>query len=559
MLQSVRVAAFAAACAMLVAGVAGAQPAAAPATGSTPSFAIFSYAVKGNTLLATEEVEAAVYPFLGENKTLADAEAARSALERRFQARGFLSVVVSLPPQELKDDEVVLEVVQAEVGRLRVTGATAFLPSRIAAGVPSLAPGQVPNFERVQEELATLQAQPDLRLTPVVTAGRTPDRIDVELKVEDKLPLHGHVEANSRQSFNTDRGRVDASVRYDNLFQRGHSASATWIVAPTDVEQSNTLVFGYSLPLGTGPDASRLSASVVDSNSSTPSSLGGSTVVRGEQLGLRWRQPLRTAEAGVARGWSLGLDLKNNRDRTRLGSGLETGGNALRYAAFSVGFDQFAAGDDAVQTGWDTSLVFGASGLNAREVDCNGRVLDQFACKRFGATPGFELLKFNVQQRRPLWRGVAALSGWTLAWRVQGQFAAHPLSSGEQIGAGGLDSVRGYYEYEQVGDSGLVGSVEVGSPAWAPWTGASLNGVAYVEGARLRVNEALPGEVADVRMRSIGFGLRLTARQGLRLNLDVALPLATTLKADSAGALQAASGQDSRNDVRVDLSLRQSF
>jgi hemolysin activation/secretion protein len=555
-MKGTRVAAFAAACAALLFASATALAQGIP---STPSFAIFSYAIKGNTLLAAEEIEAAVYPFLGENKTLADAEAARAALERRFQTRGFLSVVVTLPPQELKDDEVVLEVVQAEVGRLRIAGATAFLPSRIAAGVPSLAPGQVPNFERVQEELATLQAQPDLRLTPVVTAGRTPERIDVELKVEDRLPLHGHVEANSRQSFNTERGRLDASLRYDNLFQRGHSLSASWIVAPTDIDQSNTLVFGYSLPLAAGPEGARLSASYVDSDSSTPSSLGGGTVVRGEQLGLRWRQPLRSAETGVSRGWSLGLDLKNSRDRTRLGNGIETGGNALRYAALQAGFDQFAASETGVQTSWDLGLVLGPSGINQREVDCNGRRLDQFACKRFGATPGFELAKFNVAQRRPLWRGVPALVGWTLAWRLQGQLAAHPLASGEQIGAGGLDSVRGYYEYEQVGDSGLVGSVEIGTPAWAPWTGAALNGIAFVEGARLRVNEALPGEVADVRLRSVGFGLRLTARQGLRLNLDVALPLATTLKADSAGSLQAASGQDSRNDVRVDLSLRQSF
>jgi hemolysin activation/secretion protein len=558
-MRATRVAAFAAACLLaFAAGTAWAQAQPTPAgVPTTPSFSIFSFAVRGNTLLGQEEIEAAVYPFLGEGRTLADAEGARAALERRYQARGFLTVVVTLPPQELADDEVRLEVTEARVGQRRIVGATAFLPSGIAAGLPSLVAGEAPNFERVQEELAALQgAAPDLKLTPVVTAGRTPDRIDIEIKVEDKLPLHGHLEANSRQSFNTDRGRLDASLRYDNLWQQRHSASLVWIVAPTATDQSNTVVAGYALPIGRGAQAARLSFSAVSSDSATPSSLGGSTLVRGEQFGLRWRQGLATPVAGLVRGWSLGLDAKNNRDSTRTGSGIATGSGALRYAVLSAGFDEFRASEDGTQTNWDVGLALGPAGLNRRQVECNGRPNDQFACKRFGAEPGFELLKFNLAQRGALpW----APRGWTLAWRVQGQLADAPLASGEQVAAGGVDSVRGYLEYEQVGDSGLVGSVEVGMPAWAPWRGATLNAVAFIDGAVLRVNRALPGEVPNVRLRSLGFGLRLGSSQGLRAQLDVAVPLATTLKADSNGTLQGSSGPGSANELRVDLSLRQSF
>lgn len=571
-MKGVRVAAFAAAWAIgtMAALSATSGPAAAqgPAPGagggaasSAPAgalrFAIHSFAVVGNTVLAPEEVEDAVYPFLGDAQTLADAEGARAALERRLQARGFLSVVVTLPPQELTNNEVRLEIVEARVGQRRVTGATAFLPSGIAAGLPSLAPGTVPDFERLQDELAALQgAAPDLKLTPVVAAGRVPSEIDVEIRVEDRLPLHGHAEANTRQSFNTERGRLDASLRYDNLWQRRHSASLLWIVSPTATDQADTLVAGYSLPVGTGAQAARLSFSLVGSDSATPSSLGGATVVRGEQFGLRWRRGVATPVAGLARGLSLGLDLKNNRDRTAVGSGITTGTGSLRYAVLSAGFDEFMQSEDGTQTSWDIGLALGPKGINRRTVACNGRPSDQFACKRFGAEPGFELLKFSATQRGPL---PFAPRGWTLAWRLQGQLAADPLASGEQIGAGGLDSVRGYHEYEQVGDAGFAGSLEVGAPGWTPWRGATLQAVAYLDGAVLRTHRALPGEAPNARLRSVGLGLRLGAAAGLRAQLDVAVPLATTLKADSAGTLQSASGPGSANELRVDFSLRQSF
>jgi hemolysin activation/secretion protein len=571
-MKGVRVAAFAAAWAIgtMAALCVSSGPAAAqgPAPGagggaatSAPAgalrFAIHSFAIAGNTVLGPEEVEDAVYPFLGDDKTLADAEGARAALERRLQARGFLSVLVTLPPQEVKDREVRLEIVEARVGQRRITGATAFLPSGIAAGVPSLTPGRVPNFERVQDELAALQAEaPDLKLTPVVAAGRVPTEIDIEVKVEDRLPLHGHAEANTRQSFNTTRGRVDAALRFDNLWQRRHSASLLWIVSPRETDQSNTLVAGYALPQGRGPEAARWSFSLVSSDSSTPSSLGGATVVRGEQLGLRWRRGVATPVAGLARGLSLGGDFKNNRDRTAVGSGITTGTGSLRYAVLSAGFDESFLSDDGMQTSWDIGLALGPSGINRRAVACNGRPADQFACKRFGAEAGFEVLKFNLSQRLAL---PFAPRGWALAWRLQGQLAADPLASGEQIGAGGLDSVRGYHEYEQVGDAGFVGSLEVGAPGWALWRGATLNAVAYLDGAILRTHRALPGEVPNARLRSIGLGLRLAAAPGLRAQLDVALPLATTLKADSNGTPQAASGPGSNNELRVDFSLRQNF
>ncbi len=48
-------------------------------------FDVFEYRVLGNTVLPTQAVERAVYPHLGEKRTLKDVDAARVALEKAYR------------------------------------------------------------------------------------------------------------------------------------------------------------------------------------------------------------------------------------------------------------------------------------------------------------------------------------------------------------------------------------------------------------------------------------------------------------------------------------------
>jgi hemolysin activation/secretion protein len=118
--------------------------------------------VAGNTVLPVRDIERAVYPHLGEKKTIANVEAAREALEKTYHSGGYLTVFVTIPEQKVEAGIVHLQVVQGEVSRLRVTGARYYSLNEIKARVPELAEGKVPYFPEVQEQLASL--------------GRTADR-----------------------------------------------------------------------------------------------------------------------------------------------------------------------------------------------------------------------------------------------------------------------------------------------------------------------------------------------------------------------------------------------
>jgi hemolysin activation/secretion protein len=493
----------------------GAPESAQPVT--EPRFDILAYVVEGDTVLGTAAIERAVYPFLGPGKTAADAEGARKALEKAYQDAGFLSVNVVLPAQRVDNAhrELRLQVAQAPVDRLRITGAQFSLPSRIREALPSLAPGVVPNFNDMQEELGQLsRASADREITPIIAAADRPGAMNVELKVQDKLPLHYSVELNNKQSQNTRAGRLEASINYDNLFQRGHSIGLNWFYSPYRPREANILSLAYQLPLG-GP-GDRLSLSVVHSDSNTPTPLGGATVSRGDTLRLRWRDALPGLD-GLDHALAWGITVRSLQDSNQSVAGFTVAAPSLRYPTFNIGYELDlsgpAVGDVAGRsTRLQADLTVSLSGLSGRNVDCYGAVQDQFGCKRSGAQPGFQVLGLGLTHREPF-------GGWSLNTRLQAQLADAPLIPSEQVVYGGFDSVRGYDEGEQAGDLGAALRLELQTPGWAPRERFALRALAFYDRATVRKLEPLPSEQATAHIASAGLGLTLESSFGLRASL----------------------------------------
>lgn len=123
-----------------------------------PLFDVYEYVIEGNSLLSDALVERLVAPYMGPGRRFADIEGARSALEKAYQDAGYLSVLVSLPNQRVDAGEVTLTVVEAPVERLNVSGAAHTRPQLIREALPALAPGQVPHFPSVQQQIADAQS-----------------------------------------------------------------------------------------------------------------------------------------------------------------------------------------------------------------------------------------------------------------------------------------------------------------------------------------------------------------------------------------------------------------
>jgi hemolysin activation/secretion protein len=485
------------------------QPAAESAAQSEAKFDVLEYQIEGNTVLAAIEIERAVYPHLGSGKTIKDVEAARTALEKVYHDGGFLSVLVDIPEQKVDSGIVRLRVTEGSVGRVRVVGSRYYSLGYIKEKAPSLATGNVPNFGQVQKELAQLNRTADRRVNPVLKPSKTPGKVDIDLKVEDKFPLHADVELNNRYSANTTRTRLAASLRYDNLFQREHSVSLQAQVAPQKPSETQVLSGTYVAPL---PNSNTMLAAYAVNSKSDVAAVGALNVVgRGTILGLRAISPLR-ARQKFYHSVTFGIDYKRFRDSVNL-IGADTVNTPISYVPMLAQYS-------ATQTGEGSTTQFGVT-LNFALRGVLGNNDDEFENKRFNATANYAYLRGEFSRLQALPYGL------NLFGKLDGQLATGPLISNEQFAVGGADGVRGYVESEALGDVGLRGELELRKPFDLQERLKVLDesyALAFIDGAHLRVRDPLPGQTQRFTLSGAGVGLRAKAYKHLTLAMDVAYP-----------------------------------
>ncbi|MHB1188785.1 MAG: ShlB/FhaC/HecB family hemolysin secretion/activation protein [Thiobacillus sp.] len=497
-------------------------------------FDLFEIRVEGNTVLPAVSVEKAVYPHLGENKRIEDVEAARTALEKAYHDGGYLTVFVDIPEQQVQAGVVRLRVTEGRVERLRVTGSRYFSQGRIREKTPDLAEGSVPYFPDVQKQLAAVNRGGDRRVTPVLRPGRSPGKVEVDLKVDDQFPLHGTVELNDRYSANTTRTRLNANLRYDNLWQREHSLSLGLQTAPQAPEESAVFSLTYVWPTDRG---NYLAAYGVVSRSDV-AALGDVNVIgQGNIAGLRYIVPLR-ARDGYFHSLTLGVDYKDFDETLSLtdtGSGTPlTTNTPISYLPFSLGYEATVQGAQHT-TQLSAFMNFSVRGLADETVECvPGVFLNEFACKRFLGKADYATLRLDAKHTQRF------ASGWSLYGRVGGQMASGPLISNEQFVAGGVDTVRGYTESAASGDFGLTGGVELRTPSLAKRASERLDDLTlytFAEGARLGIYEPLSGQTDRFDLFAAGLGMRFKGWGGVSGSLDLAWPF------EDAGQVEAGDGR----------------
>jgi hemolysin activation/secretion protein len=114
---------------------------------------------------------------------------------------------------------------------------------------------------------------------------------------------------------------------------------------------------------------------------------------------------------------------------------------------------------------------------------------------------------------------------WRYSFAFDGQMSGDSLISGEQFGAGGIYSVRGFEERVISADSGARLSLELMSGnrnAWVKDWLPRLNFVAFLEGARLGLNSPPPGVKDEPGISSVGGGIRFAFVPAHQFKLDVA-------------------------------------
>lgn len=474
-----------------------------PSAQQKARFDVWEYRVTGNTLLPITTIERVLEAYLGTQKTIDDLDAASKALTKAYKDTGYPAVIVNIPEQTVDKGIVILEVVESKISRLRVTGSKYHSLSKIKEHVPALTRGNVLHVPDVQKQLEAINvASPDRAISPILRPGRAPGTVEVELVVKDELPLHGDVEVNNRNTADTSKTRLSASVRYDNLFQKQHSLSLQYQVSPEDENEVQVFAATYLLPISYPSD--RLVFYFIDTSSDV-TTIGGLNVIgNGQIYGTRYIKPLPRQD-GYFHSFSLGLDYKDFKD-TQLDDVF-----AISYPVLSLGYDGSLSGRKSV-----FQFNFGASlGLPINTDQA------EFTAKRFRSKDNFLYFTAGSSYRYTF------KNDMQLRLKADAQLATSALISNEQFGVGGAETVRGYYESQVLDDNGLFVSLEWLSPKFFK-SAKSVNDfrtILFLDGAATQTRDALPQQPRTTDIAGIGSGLRMRFYNALSAELDVAWAL----------------------------------
>lgn len=458
-----------------------------------PKFDVYEFRVLGNTVLPARAVEAAVYPFLGPGKTLTDVEAARATLEKAYHDRGYATVFVDIPPQEVVDNVVRLRVTEGRIERTRISGARYFSEGKILAALAQAKPGEIPNIPVLQSEVAALNAQTsDRTVVPVLKAGSVPGTMDLDLKVTDHLPLHGSVELNDEASADTPPLRASVSASYSDLFAQLDNLAFQYQDSPQNIDKVKVIAANYTFhPLWGGWQPSIL---YIDTSSNV-SAIGTLGVLgKGQIYGTRFTYTMASTQP-FSELLTLGLDYKHFGDLVNVNAttALDTPVYYFNASVAYLASWRSMLGQDTLSV----SANFGPRGLAANSAL-------EFEDKRYEGRGNYFYVRADDTWIRDLpW-------GFQGVLRAGGQYTAEPLISNEDYSIAGIDGVRGYLESEELGDSALKGTAQLRSPLLGHWGNARLADLYVFYDAGVAVElDSLPGEPAHVVLRSWGSGVDL--------------------------------------------------
>ncbi len=467
-------------------------------------FDIWEYRIEGNSLLDTDRIELAVTPYLGPQRLIEDVNEAAANLERTYRDGGYPTIYVDIPEQDVVGGVVTLRVVEGRLDRVRIEGSRYFTLSGIRHRMQSLESGKPLHVPTMQRELHALNAlSPDLKVVPVLKQGRTLGAVDLDLKVNDQLPLHGSVELNNYNSANTSDTRLGVSLSYDNLWQKQHSFGMQWQTSPEDMDEVDVLVGTYIAPWF--DSGNRIAAYIVDSSSNVASVGDINVIGDGTIYGVRFVMPLPSGR-DFFHSLNLGADYKDYNEIIRLDveSAIQT---PIDYLVWSLQYNATQMREKS-RVQWNVGANFGVRGI--------GNSDEEFFDKRSSAHSNFVYLRASMQRTDLLPRD------WQLRSTVRAQLSDSPLINNEQFSQGGVSSVRGYYESQALGDDGIGIGFEVRTPHLLTRFDAidELRLLAFLEGAHLRVQEPLPDQLDEVNLASVGVGLAVSARRQLHLSLN---------------------------------------
>lgn len=477
-------------------------------------FDISRFDVQGNTLLPPKLVEMTVAPFTGKDRDFGHVQRALEALEAEYRWLGYNVVQVALPEQELNQGVIRLEVIETKLGAVKVEGNTEHDEGNILRSLPGLKVGKTPNLGRVSSSLKLANENPSKKTALQLQGSDKDDEVNAVLKITDERVWSVSASFDNTGNSSTGDTHVTLLAQHYNIGNLDHVLSLQYTTTLEKPSRIGVYGVGYHIPLYALGDSLDLYANYSDVDSGSVN-LGTSFFQvsgRGSVFGARYNQNLRRI-GEYEHKFSYGLDYKAFQNSTlyfqnpsaagaQLGRDVTVHPLSLSYnGTLTLAEGQIDAGISLVHN------IPGGSRGSAADIDG----------ARLGANAAYNILRYNAGYSRVL------PGDWQMSLSLSGQYTRDKLIPGEQFGAGGAGSVRGFGERDLSNDYGYLIKAEVYTPNFCSSIeriSTQCRVLAFYDAADVSRIDPLPGEQARGSIGSVGLGLRVSMAKYLSLQLD---------------------------------------
>ncbi|MCJ9702539.1 MULTISPECIES: ShlB/FhaC/HecB family hemolysin secretion/activation protein [unclassified Bradyrhizobium] len=460
--------------------------------------------VGGAHAVSQHRIAAVYQPYLGKKVSQADLAAIAGAISDLYRADGFHLSRAIVPPQDIGDGRVRIQVIEGAIvqAELKGDGAEQFGIRPMLGPVLAEQPSRLATLER---QLFLINGRPGVRITDTAleeiggTSGRF--RLTVYLKTWHVFSSFG---LDNLGSSSVGPWQTYATGAFNSYLTPGDMLAVNLSTIANDPRQLGFARLSYDTPIGV--DGFRLGGSVLYSAVRPGDARRlDSDITTTEAFELRASiAPLQSQSSALT--LTAATTFSNVSEHDLYGPWYN---DHIRTASLTADYrlqDRFGGTNLATLTYRQGLDIFGASHFG------------DDLLSRDGASSNFSVLNLWFTRYQTL------NDAWSLKLSAASQTASRPLFTSQQFYLGGAAFGRGYGAAEISGDNGLAGSLELRFDQklnFRYWTGYQLYafgdaGAVWNDGYRL--SEGLS-------LTSAGAGVRFFLPDDLQADLGVAVPL----------------------------------
>ena len=471
-------------------------------------------AISGNVSFGADVLHDLVKDLEGKTVSLADLRSAALRITMYYRSKGYGLSWAYIPEQVIKSGDIKIAVIEARIDRILVQGNAHYDTNFILDHVSGVQEQESFDLDTLERGLLSLNEYPGLSVSAKLSPGGAPGTSDLYLIAHDKYPINVAVDWDNYGDEDIAENRLGVTVEAFNLFELGHWISVRGIEGFGDGEL--TYISGsYNIPFSNGMKLSLYGSSY--SYEAAGELVNFDPVGDGFTAGAVLSYPIiKTVAYTISP--EIGYEHK---DLTQELFGIETSDDRIRALFGGVRFEW----NDDFNGRWLGS-AFGRFGL---EGFAGGLEADDPDASRLGA--GGDFTRINLT----LYRLQRVLSWVHLVGKVNYQYSADPLVVSEQMSLGGPDSVRGYPQFEVMGDRGYTASIEARiklpflDEVWDPFNPQRtlidmVQLAVFADVGEAELDQPSLGEEDSVRLSGAGVGLRVSYPGRVSFRFDVGWP-----------------------------------